>query len=201
MYARTQVRHTCTYTMHATHARVRYVREQLACMRACEVCMCGLQACVVGMHVCSILIFNFTPAPTFECTTHVMQIRTHAMHDTLSYTQKNTLKRAPGHTHTHMRARKIRFREPSIPRENTVITGISILKRWLKVRYLGCKSMKLKKSNGVSESMIWISKSSIGPRGSRVLHFLRSFCYPRRFFAIFTRSKTWRKKCYESAYS
>ena len=55
----------------------------------------------------------------------------------------------------------------TVPRESTVITGISKLKGWpiLEVRYLGCKSMKLKKSNGVLKSMILTSKFQIRPLG------------------------------------
>ena len=53
-------------------------------------------------------------------------------------------------TFTHARTRKTRFPEPSVPRKNTVITGISKLKGWPihEVRYLGYKSMKFEKSNG-----------------------------------------------------
>ena len=67
------------------------------------------------------------------------------------------------HTRTHTRAhthnactRKICCPETSVPRENAVIMAILKLKGQpiLKLRYLGCKSMKLKKSKGVFKSMI-----------------------------------------------
>ena len=70
----------------------------------------------------------------------------------------NTRARARTHTHirthaatlTHMRTRQTCFKEPSVPRENTVISGISKLKRWpvLEVQYLGSESIRLKKPTG-----------------------------------------------------
>ena len=60
------------------------------------------------------------------------------------------------HTHTYVRTqKKTWFRKPPVPCENTVNTGISKLKGWpiLELQYLGCKSMKLKKSNGLLESI------------------------------------------------
>ena len=79
-----------------------------------------------------------------------MQDARHANTYAPSHTHTHT------HAHTHMRARKTCFREPSVLRENAMITGIRNLNWWpiLDVRYLDCKSIKLKKSNGVFKSTI-----------------------------------------------
>ena len=76
--------------------------------------------------------------------------------------------------HTHA---KNFFREPFVPRENTVISGISKLKGSLilEVQYLGSKSMKLKKSNGFLKSMISTFKFQIRLLIFRVSHVPRSF--------------------------
>ena len=129
----------------------------IACVRAY---VWGVRERRAGMRVCSIIFYNFNPTSTFKsaCT---LRLHTH----TLTHMNTNTHTHAP--TVTHARTRKTCFPEPFVPRENTVITGISKLKGWpiLEERYLGCKSMKLKKSNGVSKSMILTSKSQIGPLG------------------------------------
>ena len=78
--------------------------------------------------------------PCTSCTQATL-----GMHNVAYVTHIKT--RAHTHTHTCARTRKICFQEPSILRKNTVIAGISKLKGWLilEVRYLDCKSMKLKK--------------------------------------------------------
>ena len=91
-------------------------------------------------------------------TTFLSKLR-HAAHTrTHTYTHTLARARACAHVHlhlhsrthartlTHARTRKTCFPEPSVSRENTVITGILKLEGWpiIEVGYLGCKSMKLK---------------------------------------------------------
>ena len=70
--------------------------------------------------------------------------------------------------------RKTRFREPSIPCENTVIKGISKLKGWpvLETQYFGFNSMKLKKFNAILKSIISTLQSEIA-HADNVFHILR----------------------------
>ena len=120
----------------------------VACVRAYVWDEREWHAGMMGMCVCNIIIFKINPASTLksECMARL-------------------------HTHTRARAHALKrqtcLAESSVPRESTVITGISKLKGWpvVEVRYLGCKSMKLEKSKGDLKSMIWTLKSQFGPLG------------------------------------
>ena len=175
--------YTCMCGVRACHACMACVHG-VSAIRACVRAYVWdvrewVPACMMGMRVCFIIIFNFNAALTFKsaCTA-----RSHWLL----------------HTHTHAGTQKICSPEPAVPRENTVITGISKLKGWLilQVRYLGCKSLKLKKFYGVFKSI----DSSLGHSDNVFLMFHVSF--PNRVVSShFLRVRKLKKKCCESAYS
>ena len=107
------------------------------------------------------------------------------------------------HVYTHTRTRKICFWEPSVPCEKTVITGMSKLNGWpiLEVRYLGCKSMKLKKIlRGFQE---YDFDFKISNWATRITSFTCStfLLLTESLFRIFYKIEKLKKKRAESAYS